>query len=142
MKKAIAISVLLFSYSAFADTLTTLSKEEVLKTYQGNTVKSVPLANLDGELVPVLFQIYFDKNGQAMGKFNKKPTGDEPQTDTGTWNVKDNGALCVTWEHWEGKEVCALTYTLGNGYLLVNPDNNNFESVIHKDIKSGNQISG
>ncbi|GGI84780.1 hypothetical protein [Legionella impletisoli] len=141
MKKAIAILTLLFSYATYAETLTSLSKEEVIHVFQGNTIKSVPLANLDSQLVPISFSSYFDKTGQIIGKFNKKPLGNEPQKDTGTWKVKDNGVLCITWKRWfSGKEVCALTYPLGNGYLFVNPDNNNFESVIHKDIKSGNQI--
>ncbi|AHE66226.1 hypothetical protein [Legionella oakridgensis] len=143
MKKAIAISAVLFSYSAFAETLTSLSKEEVLSTFQGKTIKSIPLANLDNRLIADSFMGYFDKNGQITGKFTKKPQGNDPQTDDGTWRVKDDGTLCVTWKHWfNSKEVCALTYPLGNGYLFVNPDNNNFESLIHKDIKSGNQITG
>ncbi|WP_133127929.1 hypothetical protein [Legionella nagasakiensis] len=144
MKKSIVLSAALLpliSYSSFAMSLQSLNKDQLIKTFQGNTVTTVPLTTLDDQLVSNAISVYLDKDGKSQGKYANPPKDEEPQTDQGTWTAKNDGTFCITWQHWnDGKQGCVFVYKLGNGYLIVNSENNNFESIVLKDVQYGNQL--
>jgi hypothetical protein len=144
MKKSVILfsaALLTISSVAFSASLQSLSKSQVTQEIQGKTVKTVPIVTVNDQLMDNTFTGYFDKNGQLVGQLAVKPDGVE-QTDQGTWTVKNDGALCATWQHWnQGKSICVSVFKLKNGMLLVNQQTRKIETVILDDnIKDGNQI--
>ncbi|MCW8450348.1 hypothetical protein [Legionella quinlivanii] len=140
--KRISIAAVLLSVSscALAATLTSMSQSEVSDALGDKTLTTISAATLNGKVLPDSFTGYFAKDGKMMGGFAQK-TADAPQNDKGTWRVKEDGSVCMTWEHWfNAKEECVYFYKLNNGLLAVGADQN-FESVIlNSEIKSGNQL--
>ncbi len=142
MKKFAALSIALLSVSSisFAAPLSPLNKSAATNELSDKTITTIAAATLDGKIISDSFTGYFGKDGKMNGKFANKPA-DGPQTDQGTWKVKTDGKVCVTWDHWmEGKEKCVNFYKLSNALLIVNMSNG-FESlVLNDDIKSGNHM--
>lgn len=126
---------------AVAGTLKSLDKDEVTNAFKDKTITTISAATLNNEVIPDSFTGYFSNDGKMTGKFVNKPK-DQPQNDTGTWQVKSDGMLCYKWDHWNsGKDKCAAIYKLNNGLLVIN-DQNGFESfILSSAIKSGNQVS-
>lgn len=119
-----------------------MSQDQITQTLQGNTMTSVSVSNLNGQLINNAFTGYFSQQGQMMGRFLNQPSGNQPQSDQGAWTVKQ-GNLCVTWKVWfQGQETCFAMYDLKNSYLFVNAADNSLGTVVVKsNIKSGNQMS-
>ncbi|MEO8402658.1 MAG: hypothetical protein ABI597_12875 [Gammaproteobacteria bacterium] len=140
--KKLLISILLFSMSSisFAGSLSPANKATATSALTDKTITTISAATLDGKVISDSFTGYFGKDGKVTGKFVNKPA-DGPQSDQGSWNVKSDGKVCVTWEHWnEAKEKCVNFYKLNNAFLILNK-NNGFESlVLYSDMKSGNQM--
>jgi len=142
MKKQFILSVALLSLSSicFAAPLAIMNKAAATKELSDKTITTISAATLDGKVISDSFTGYFDKNGKMNGKFQTKPAND-PQTDQGSWIVKADGKVCVTWQHWNsGKEKCVNFYRLSNALLIVNM-NNGFESlVLNDDMQTGNKM--
>lgn len=142
MKKALVLSAVLVSFSSlsFAASLNSLSKDQVVGALENQTITTIPLATLESELIADPATIYFDKNNQISGKFAHKP-GNDPQTDQGTWTVKDDGSLCITWKHWfKSVPFCDYVYEANNSLLFIKGDNTFASLVLKKNIKSGNHL--
>jgi hypothetical protein len=123
----------------FAASISSMNKSEVMAALRDKTMTTISAATLNGKVIPNSFTGFFGKDGKMNGGFANKPE-DAPQNDKGTWQVKDNGEVCVHWEQWfNGKERCVYFYKLSNALLIINTDKN-FESLIlNTDLKSGNQ---
>lgn len=144
MKKALVFSAslaLLVSNLGFANTLHPLSKDQAMKAFEDKTITTVPMVTLHGKLLdnnPIT--VFFSKDKQMTGKYANKPEN-EPQDDKGSWNVKANGVLCVTWQHWETAPICVYAYKLADSIIFVNADTNKFESMVMDDhIQVGNKM--
>lgn len=138
----ISIFFLLTTHTIQAATLSSLSREQISKNIVGNTVITVPLVTLEGIAISNAFLVYFDKNGVIQGRSVRPPVGGYPQQDEGRWVIKDSGALCISWKHWNNQEEkCSYLFRLSNGLLHVNAKTNAFESVILHETKPGNQIN-
>jgi hypothetical protein len=145
MKKIIMMSALAcaaISTAGFCSSMSSLSKSQVTSTMNDKTISSAPVITMDNELVSNTFTGYFGKDGKLNGQLANKPDNG-PQTDTGTWKVNANGTLCATWDHWNSsKPICVSVYKVSNGYLLVNSQNQKFETLLlNNDMKSGNQLN-
>lgn len=139
---SVASALLLLSSTSFALTMQSLDKSQVNKLVKGKTIVTIPLITLDGSLVNNTFTGYFDTNGKYTGQMANKPDNG-PINDTGTWKVKSNGTLCVTWDHWNSsKPICVSVYKVNNGLLFINEKNHKLETmVLDSNIKDGNQLS-
>jgi len=141
MKKLIC-SVLFFSLSSlsFAASLSPMDKSAAMNELSNKTITTISAATLDGKMISDQFTGYFSNDGKVKGTFANKPN-DGPQADQGSWMVKPNGNVCVTWDHWnQAQEKCVSFYKLNNALLIVNMKNG-FESlVLNNDIKSGNKM--
>lgn len=145
MKKSVILSaalVSLISAQSFAAPFHALNKEQVNKAFQNKTITTISAITMDGKLVNNTFTGYFNKD-QVNGQLANQPENSAPQNDQGTWLVKNNGALCVTWQHWnQQKPICINIYELKNAYVFINADTGNFESMVPKNnIQDGNQLS-
>ncbi len=139
MKKLIfAFGLLSLSAYSYAAALSPMNKSQTQNALSDKTITTISAVTLDGKIISDSFTGYFGKDGKVAGKLANKPE-DGPQTDAGTWKVKPNGMVCVTWEKWnDAKEKCVSFYKLSNSILLVN-NNKGFESLILDDqIKTGN----
>ncbi len=144
MKKLTALSAtLLLSIStiSYGASLNSMDKNQTTQSIQDKTIKTASLSTIDGKVVENAFTGFFSNDGKIKGKFAKKPSN-EPQIDEGTWTVKDDGTLCVTWQHWNQKSpLCMATYSLPNGMMFINSDDNAFVSIVLQDgVKSGDQM--
>lgn len=141
MKKLLlSVALLSLSSMSFAATLSPMNQSESTSVLSDKTITTISAATLDGKIISDSFTGYFGKDGKMKGHFVNKPANG-PQADQGTWKVKSDGKVCVTWEHWQnGKEKCVDFYKLSNAILIVNMDQG-FESlVLNSDIKSGDQM--
>lgn len=144
MKKSAVLfgaTVLTLSSLCFGATLQSMSKDDVTNLLSDKTFTTIPVTTQNKKIVMGNeFMGYMDKNGKILGQFKKQPAS-EQRKDTGTWRVKDNGMLCITWAHWgDKKEFCMDLYDVGNMILFVN-ESGNVESGAMKDsFKSGNQL--
>lgn len=145
MKKSVLLSALVLlsaSTFSFGALLQSLNKTQVMSAMQGKTITTIPLVTIDNQLVNNTFTGFFGQDGKAQAQFTNKPDN-QPQTDQGTWMVKADGTMCVTWQHWnQNKPICLAVYKLKNGIVFINTDSKKFESMVLDDnIKSGNQVS-
>lgn len=143
-KSAIFASIALLSASTlcYGQALQSLNKHQATKALSDKTFTTIGLITLDKKIVDNTATIYLDKTGKINGQMANKPDG-LPQTDQGTWTIKDNGTLCATWQNWnQSKPICVSIYELNNSLIFVNADSHNLETLVLKDnIKAGNQIS-
>ncbi len=140
-KLTLVFAFFIFSCSfSYAASLQSMSKNQIMQALEGNTITTVPLVTLHGNLVTNTASVYFGKGGQLVGQFANKPDNDS-QSDQGTWQAKANGQICVSWKTWTNNNpVCVYTYKLANSLVFINT-NNKFESmVLSNSIQSGNQI--
>lgn len=142
MKKTLVLSTILISCCSFsyAASLSSMNKDQVVQALQDQTLTTIPLATLEDQLITNSATIYFDKQNQISGKFAHKPTND-PQSDKGTWEVKDDGSLCITWQHWfKSQPFCDYVYDANNSLLFMKGDNTFASLVLKKNIKAGNHL--
>jgi hypothetical protein len=144
MKKLLVVFAVLASVSSVsfaAPNLVSMTKPQAMKELSDKTITTISAVTLDGKVISDSFTGYFSKDGKMSGKMATKPA-DGPQADQGTWMVKANGMVCITWEHWNNaKEKCVDFFKLNNALLITNADHG-FESlVLDSGIQSGNQMS-
>lgn len=144
MKKALillAASMVAVSSVSFAQSIHSLSKDQVTKMFADHTFTTLPVTTLNGDVMNNTFTGYWGNDGKMKGSFANKPDND-PQSDDGTWMVKNDGSLCATWSHWDnGKQVCVHAYETKNAVIFINAENKLETIVLINDIKSGNQLS-
>jgi hypothetical protein len=125
MKKSLIISLaVLLPYSlGFGATLNSIDKDQVKQVLVNKTFSSGGSARLPGQTIGVIFTGSMDDHGVIRAKFSQ-PTSQGPQSDRGIYSIKDDGQLCITWQHWRGgKEFCNYVYDAANAYMLVDLDN-------------------
>ncbi len=134
---ALLLSVCTLSFGA---TLQSLDKKGVMTALQDKTITTIPMATLHDKLVMSRISIYFGADGKLEGKFARKIEND-PQSDTGTWTVKNDGLLCANWQHWgAGKDMCVYVYDTKNSLIFANPAGYFDSLVLSRFIKSGNHV--
>lgn len=133
MKKTmILFATLALCPLSFAATLNSIDKDQVKQAFVNKTFSSASKYELDDQVITDVFTGSMDDQGNIHGKFAHKPP-QGPQEDQGVYTIKDDGQLCITWQHWQGhKEFCVYTYNTENAYILVGV-NNRFHIVFLKD---------
>lgn len=143
MKKLIISSAVLLAISSacMANSMQSLDQQKVKSLFEDKTITTIALTTLNGQTQNNIFTGYFGKDGKATGSFAPAPTN-QPQADQGTWSVKNNGQLCMTWQHWnDAKEFCMAVYKTNNSVIFMNQSNKLESVVLIDDIKSGNQVN-
>ena len=140
MKKQLAVfaALVITSSLSFGATLNSINQDQCKQAFVGKTFTSVSTAQPNGKNNSVI--VYMDDKGKIQGKFADKPAN-APQTDQGIYSIKEDGLICITWQHWfKGKEEHVYAYNTQNDYIMV--DNNNiFHLVIMKSaIEPGNHL--
>lgn len=133
MKKHTLVFAALVATSSlsFGATLNAINPDQFKQAFVGKTFTSVSNASVT---------VYMGDKGKIQGKSAAKPAS-APQTDQGTYNIKDDGLVCITWQHWfNGKEECIYAYNTQNVYIMVD-NHNTFHFVIMKSaIETGNHL--
>lgn len=144
MKKWIICLSLLMGLSSlsYGASMQSLDKEKVQKLFENHTITTISTVTLNGKIAKNTFTGYFAKDGKMTGQLASKPDS-LPQGDKGEWKVKDNGELCVKWEHWESaKEVCMDIYDTKNMLIFINVGTGKFESAaLLEHFKEGDQMN-
>lgn len=138
---AILLAVCSIAYAA--NNFRHMTKEEVMQALNDKTITTIPLARLNDKLVTNSFTGYFGPNGQSMGKFANQPDNNIQQGSTGTWNVKNDGSVCITWKNWSNdQENCVYLYNAKNSLVITSLDGTFQTLILNDQIQSGNQLSG
>ncbi len=144
MKKlalAIGSTLMIASPWCFAATLSSMTQDQINQTFAGKTMTTIPTTLMNNQPQENKFTFYLDNQGKISGKFTNS-LGNAPQNDQGTYTVKSDGSLCMTWQKWSNaQETCANVYETANGYLFIDADNNFHTFVMKSDLHSGNQVS-
>ncbi len=144
MKKwMLGVGLMMFVSSvSYGASLQALDKEQVKKLFENHTLTTISTITLNNKLAKNTFTGFFGKDGKMTGQLASKPDT-YPQGDKGVWKVKDNGELCVKWDHWEAaKEVCMEIYQTKNMAIFVNVATGKFESAAVLDhFKEGDQMN-
>lgn len=120
--------------------LNSADKSQVTEAFVNKTFVSVPIANLNEQSIDNTFTGTLDDQGHIWGKFSKKPAS-QPQKDQGTYVMKDDGQLCLTWQHWNnGKEFCVYTYSTDNAYIIVDTKNMLHTVFMKSQMQAGNKL--
>lgn len=142
MKSVITFIVLfVIGELCFAESLQSLNNQDLNTLVKDKTLTIFSLMRLADQNPNNALAVYFDRQGKAIGQFTKKPDK-FPQNDQGIWTAKENGTLCITWQHWgQSKPLCLYAYKQHNGILFVNSETNNFESLTYiQNIFAGNHL--
>lgn len=141
MKKSAILIVftatLTVSSSCVGITLHSMRKNQIK---QALVNKTCAVNNLNGRVIDNAFSIFMDDQGNILGKMAHKPEN-EPQADKGVYVIKADGALYITWQHWDdAKKVCLHIFNFQNAYISVDCANA-FHIAFMKDaIQSGNHL--
>ncbi|MCX7120964.1 MAG: hypothetical protein NTZ67_04215 [Gammaproteobacteria bacterium] len=142
MKKTAALLVTLTTLStvSFGLTLHSMKKAQVIKAFVNNTATTIPTASLDGKMIQNIISVFLDKKGNIFGRMESKPEN-EPQSDQGTYIIKNNGTLEITWQHWDNnKTLHAHFFNTKNAYITIDNDTV-FHTVFMKaQIQAGNHL--
>lgn len=136
MKTQLAIFIALVATSSlsFGATLNAMNQDQLKQVFIGKTITSISTAQEKG--IDNGFAVYLEDKGNIYGKFTQASTK-VPQTDQGVYRIKDDGLLCITWQHWFRDEECLYIYDTQNAYIAVD-NQNTFHTVFMKsDIQSG-----
>lgn len=137
MKKSLMVFlVALLPYSlGFGATLNSIDKDQVKQVFVNKTFSSAGTARFPGQAIGVVFTGSMDDHGNIRAKFSQ-PTSLGPQNDQGTYAIKDDGQLCITWQHWHAaKEFCNYIYDAANAYMLVDLDHQFHIVFLKTDIQ-------
>lgn len=142
MKKQLAIFAALITTSSLSlgATLNSINQDQFKQAFIEKTFTAISTSQLNGKEINNGITVYIADKGKIKGKFTDKPTNG-PQTDQGVYSIKDDGMVCITWQHWfNGKEECVYAYNTQNAYIMV--DNNNIFhfSIMKFAIQSGDNL--
>ncbi|HEV2613945.1 MAG TPA: hypothetical protein VGV92_04475 [Gammaproteobacteria bacterium] len=142
-KPLLLISFLgLFGLSSlsFAETLHSMSKSQLEQAFINKTAVSIATDNLNGRTINNTFSMFLDGKGNILGRMSVKPDN-EPQADQGTYSIKSNGTLYITWQHWDGaKKLCGHMFNTKNAYVAVDCADIFHTAFMKEDIALGNQL--
>ena len=142
MKKYVlgALGACVISSMAAAATLNSINKDQVQQAFVNNTFTTASVVHPTAFSINNSFTGYMSSDGKIWGMFMHKPKK-LPQVDQGTYVIKDDGALCMTWKHWhDAKEFCVYIYNAENAYLLVTTDNMFDTAFLKTSIKTGKHM--
>ncbi len=118
-----------------------MTNGQVKQAFFDKTLTSIPFMVINGQGTPNTKVMYIDSSGKLTGQYLNQP-GTQQQNDQGTYVLKSDGALCVTWQNWNsGQQVCVYAYNTANSYLFVDNQNNFHTAVMKDSIQSGNQLN-
>lgn len=121
-------------------TLNSMNKSQIEQAFIHNTFTSIATDNLNGRTVDNSNSVYLDGHGNILGKMSQKPA-DEPQTDKGVYSIADDGALSITWQHWDGhKQLCFHIFNTQNAYIAVDCANVFHSAFMKAAIQAGNHL--
>ncbi len=124
----------------FAATLNSMNKVQVENNLINKTLTSIGVDNLDGRTVNNSNSVFLDGHGHVFGEMGQKPTN-EPQTDKGIYTIKNDGAIYITWEHWDNKkQLCFHIFNAKNAYISIDCTNVFHSAFMKAAIQSGNHI--
>lgn len=131
-------ATLLIGVSAYAvGNLNPMTQDQLTQLIQDKTLTTIPLSTIDNHLVADRISIYFGKDGEAQGHLAKKDSK-LPQNDTGKWEVKEDGALCISWKSWfKSKAFCDYAYDAKNSIIFLNGEGAFVSLVLKSRISSG-----
>jgi len=142
MKKSAALVLTLTAIStvSFGLTLHSMDKAQVDKAFVNNTATSIPTANLNGRRIQNSVTVFLNKKGQIFGKMEPKPMN-APQTDHGTYVIKHDGTMMVTWKHWDhAKPIHAHFFDTKNAYVAIDNAMVFHTAFMKAEIHSGNHL--
>lgn len=149
MKKMIGLLFVFIAISttSFALTLHSMNKAQVSKAFVNNTLVVTQAINLHWGMTQNTNNsktVFLDNQGHLFGKMKYKPTN-APQSDKGTYIIKRNGTMLITWQHWDhGKTIHAHFFNTKNAYVAVDNMIGSamvFYGAFEKDqIHSGNHL--
>jgi hypothetical protein len=145
MKKQLVIfaALIVTNSLSLGATLSSINQDQFIKSFVGKTFSaktSISTTQLNGKEIDNSVTVYMDNKGTIQGKYTHKPAH-APQTDQGVYSIKDDGMICMTWQHWfNGKEECVYAYDTQNAYVMV--DNNHIFhfSIMKFAIKPGDNL--
>lgn len=130
-----------YLFQSHVATIRSMTKEQVLKIVQNQTLISIPWTTLGKEFFPDSLAIYYGYNNKAHAKLNNKPMTNDPQIDLGIWTVDEDGKLCITWNYWyQSLPSCTYLYDAKNSIIFLDAENTFVSLVPKTNIKSGNQL--
>ncbi len=141
LKLTICSALILNTSWCFAATLNSMPQDLISQAFVGKTMITITsiLGDNNQSLVNKL-TFYIDTQGKIFGKLDT-PVTNSPQNDQGSYAIKTDGSLCMTWQHWNnGQEWCANIFETANSYLFVDTNNNFHTAVMKNNISSGNQV--
>ncbi len=142
MKKTalLFIASLSLTTASFGMTLHSMSKKQVTNAFVNNTVVTIPTANLNGQTIQNTVFVYLDNQGHIFGKMKSKPVN-APQTDQGTYVIKHNGTMCITWQHWDhAKTIHAHFFNTKNAYVAIDNNKVFHTAFLKAQIQHGNHL--
>lgn len=142
MKKPLAIFVLLIGITSlsFGATLASINKDQFKQTFTNKTFTAMLASQINGKQVNNSIAVYIGDKGKISGKFADKPAKG-PQADQGKYTIKNDGMVCITWQHWfNSKEECVYAYNTQNAYIMVDNNSMFHFSVMKFSIRSGNNL--
>lgn len=124
----------------FGATLNSINRDQFKEAFVDKTFTAISTSELNGKEINNRVTVYVGNKGKIKGKFSDKPAN-SVQIDQGVYKIKDDGMICITWQHWfNAKEECVYAYNTQNSYIMV--DNNNIFhfSIMKFAIKSGDNL--
>ncbi|MDR3492080.1 MAG: hypothetical protein P4M12_08580 [Gammaproteobacteria bacterium] len=144
MRKSVVILFLTFltiNSLSFSATLSSLNRDQFIKTFVNKTSISIATDNLNGRTIENTFSMYLDEKGNIIGKMSHKPVN-QPQADNGVYSIDEDGTAYITWQHWDGaKKLCFHAFITNNAYINVGCDNVFHTAFMKEAIKSGNHLN-
>jgi hypothetical protein len=137
---ALLFSLTAMSTVSFGLTLHSMTPAQMSKAFVNMTATSVPAVNLNDKSINDTVTVYLDDKGHVFGSMAQKPP-EGPQKDEGTYKIKPDGSMQITWQHWDhAKTFDAYFFDTKNAYVVI--DNNKaFHTVFMKSqMQSGNHV--
>ncbi|MCX7125400.1 MAG: hypothetical protein NTU49_06580 [Gammaproteobacteria bacterium] len=142
MKKSAALLITLSTVStiSFGLTLHSMTKTQVKNAFVNKTLVTIPTANLNGKTINNVVTVFMDSKGHIFGKMARKPEN-APQTDHGIYQIKNNGTLDITWQHWDmAKKIHAHFFNTKNAYIAIDNDTVFHTAFMKAQIQPGNHL--
>lgn len=142
MKKQLTLFAALIASTSlsFGATLNSINQDQFKQAFIGKTFTAMKTAQLNGKEVNNSVSVFIGDQNKIKGKFADKPANG-PQADEGVYTLKEDGMICINWQHWfNGKEECLSTYDTQNAYMMVDSNNVFHFSIMKFAIKAGDNL--
>ncbi len=141
MKKSVGLLMITaMSTASFGLTLHSMGKTELAKAFENKTATSISIVKLDNKMIQNTITVFLDGKGHISGVMAQKPNN-EPQKDQGTYLIKPDGAMYITWQHWHhATPIQAYFFDTKNAYVVID-SNPVFHTVFLKsEMKTGDHL--